>query len=212
MAELEGIFGHLVNAAGQGRFEADLLAGPLGGATLHGHPLGFRVAKVTDGAVSLRLHLWHGDAEEQPGFEVHDHGFDLQSFVVAGRIRQQTFDARPDPAGGHAVYSVAYSEGGSVLQRTGHRMILERTDEHLVCAGESYEVTAGQLHAAAPEDCADAVTLVLTRDTGRTPITIGPWNGPETLNARRRQLDERPLSMLGLAGALALGRLPLAQT
>lgn len=203
MFDLNRMFDELVTASSEGRFEAALMQTPLGSAKVHSHPLGFKVARVSNGAIHLRLHLWTGSAE-QLGFEVHDHSFDLKSHVVEGAIRQITYTAHADPAGHRCVYQVAYENGGSVLRKSYIVVRLEKERQDVFPAGTTYYVPAGKLHMAEINGCATAITLVLTSEKGRQPVTIGPCEGPTELVAARSLLSDRSLRELGLQAALRL--------
>src|SRR5690606_29307754 len=110
----------LVRAHEAGRFEEGLLASPLGAEYVKRHPLGFSVVQLKSGTESLRLHLWRGAEISQPGFEIHDHTFELESYVIDGRLRHRTYEAVPDPAGDFAVYDIRYEPGASVMTKTAH--------------------------------------------------------------------------------------------
>lgn len=204
MSDLIGLFDQLVGAASMGRFEEALMGTPIAGAHLHGHPLGFRVVRISDGPLSLRLHLWKGPACEQPGFEIHDHAFDLTSYVVAGVVRQRTYSAVRAMDGQHAVYRVTYDDGRSALAHSGCRVRVEAVGDERFAQGETYSLPAGQLHEAYRDNCDTAITLVLTTAKTVSPVTIGPWDGEVQLNAPRLRLDDRTLGELGLSKALAL--------
>lgn len=204
MSNLLGLFDRLVGAASMGRFEEALMDTAIAGEHLHGHPLGFRVVRISDGPVSLRLHLWKGAACEQPGFEIHDHAFDLKSYIVAGVVRQRTYSAVSAIDGQHAVYRVTYEDGRSALAHSGERVRVEPVDDERFAQGDTYTLPAGQLHEANREGCDTAITLVLTTAKTASPVTIGPWDGEVQLNAPRLRLDDRTLGELGLSKALAL--------
>lgn len=202
MCDLAVLFGDLEAAARRGDFETALMGSPLGAVCLHGHPLGFRVARISRGPVALRLHLWTGASTEQPGYEAHDHMFDLTSHVVRGIIRQQTFEFVSDPGGVQAIYSVAYEDGQSVIVRTEQRGRLVRTGDERFDPGVTYTLSAGDLHIAERQSEEAAITLALTTSRLDQAMTVGPWDGSLELQASRRKLDDRPLRDLGLDLAL----------
>ncbi len=203
MLDLNRIFDALVTASSEGCFESALMKTPLGSATLRSHPLGFKVARVSNGSIHLRLHLWTG-AAEQPGFEVHDHSFDLKSYVVEGAIQQITFTAHEDPDGDRCFYQVAYGESRSALRKTDIAVRLEEPRQDVFRAGTTYFLPAGRLHMAERYYCALAISLALTHEKGGQPLTIGPRNGPSELVASRSPLSELSLMELGLRAALNL--------
>lgn len=204
MRDLEALFASLIQEWKGADWRAALLASPLGGAQVLGHPLGFRVARLDEGGTSLRLHLWRGVDATQPGFEVHDHGFDLESFVLAGTIRQRTYAADRDPSGEQVIYAVAYEADESVLRKTDQVVRLREVKSEVFEAGEIYRVAAGELHASYLDGCDVGATLVLTHNRGGQPITLGPKDSAPDLRASRSPLSALSLREMGWRAAEAL--------
>jgi hypothetical protein len=202
MLDLHVLFLRLEAASRSGEFESELMKTPLADAHIHGHPLGFRVARINHGEMALRLHLWKAAVSEQPGFEVHDHMFDLTSHVVQGAIGQKVYKFADDQNGTKAIYSVAYEAGKSVIVKTSRRgeLVLERAERFY--AGTTYRLDAGELHIAERLDDDDAITLALTKTKLDSATTIGPWEGELQLQSSRRRLDDRTLREIGLDLAL----------
>jgi len=153
MRDLFQIFHTLINASSQGRFEAALMQTPLAFAVLHSHPLGFKVARISNGNVHLRIHLWSGRSTDQAGFEVHNHSFDLKSHVVEGKIRRVIYAAHEGPSGDRSIYQVAYEEGHSILRKTAIVVRLKKLRQEIHPAGTTYSVPAGALHETARHEC-----------------------------------------------------------
>lgn len=204
MPDLAGLYMTLVKAADDDRFEAAVVASPLGDQVVTRHPLGFHVVKIEMPKAALRLHLWKPGVVDQPGYEIHDHIFNLRSCVVIGAIRHRTYDITPDENGEHVVYAVDYGNGESRIAKTAQRVRLHPAMEAIYQAGDSYSVAAGELHDAELFTSDGGVTLVLTESIGGTARTIGPWDGPLILNASRGAASTDTLRTLGLNGARLL--------
>ncbi|MCA3149563.1 MAG: hypothetical protein ING77_00075 [Rhodocyclaceae bacterium] len=204
MFDLGALYSELCRAADGGDFETAVLASPLGDQLVTLHPLGFNVVKIETPPHALRLHLWKCSGVEQPGFEVHDHVFDLKSRVIDGAIRHRAYRSVADPSGEHVFYRVEYGDQLSELSKTQERFTLQLVDEQVYRAGTSYSVNAFDLHDAEMVEGISAVTLVLTTHVGGNPRTVGPWNGQQTLSAIRAVVGLKPLRDFGLAGALNL--------
>jgi hypothetical protein len=202
MIELRNVFDNLVQASKDGKFEEALVASPLGAAALRLHPLGFTSSKITMGKHNLRLHIWRNTGSPQAGFEVHDHTFDFESYVISGSIKQTVYDIHANNDGNFCIYHVDYDENTSILKNSGNFVNLVQLKEEIVSANQSYRVRAGELHRSDLFECSCAVTLVLTEDRGGTPITIGPRNGPPRLVFDRTELPGPPLANGGLGRLL----------
>lgn len=203
MSDLGSAYLKLVEADQQGQFEEALRSTALSRVPIRRHPLGFFVAKVEDGkGTALRLHLWPKVGSGlQDGFEVHDHLFDLESYVIQGAVQETTYVAEAAHEGPHRIYNVVYESDSSRLSASGTTISLKVTRERTIAAGESYELPAGVLHLLqATMD--RSVTLVLTQDRLLAPIAIGPSLGPTHLEACRTevQLDDRAMTVASCNG------------
>jgi hypothetical protein len=202
MADLRSIYEELIASSTGRGFETALMSTPLADERIYTHPLGFRVIRTADGSHTLRLHIWHQAlAGQQPGFEVHDHSFDLESCVLDGQLESELYAAEPSEAGKHAIYRVIYAAGRSILERTQTRVRLRVTSAETVGPGQRYYIAAGQLHSTRCRVFETAMSLVLTVETGHVPITIGPWAGVQRLEAGRTPVDDRSLREIGLSQA-----------
>jgi len=174
MVDLEREFAALIAAARSGDFEAAIRRSVFHGSEVRRHPLNFLAARVEDEAgCALRLHLWDERFQfKQDGLEVHDHTFDYESFVVDGIVGQTIYDAVPDINGTHEALEVSYSHGGSALRRSGRYLRLVEKHQETFAAGALYQLPHGVLHRLDLVG-SSAATLVLTRDAGGRPITIG---------------------------------------
>jgi hypothetical protein len=128
------------------------------------HPLGFFYAiEELDENVTLRYHLWPKDwsvPRDQVGGEIHDHIFELNSIILAGTLRHQTFDFLPSGQGEHEIVRVAYTQDGSQLARSGERGELKVVSDETYHPGTVYRVPAGTIHRADASET-PAATLVL---------------------------------------------------
>jgi hypothetical protein len=146
---------------------------PLLNTTARRHPLGFLYASeaVSDG-LSLRYHLWPEGwhvPETQSGSEIHDHVYELNSLVLGGVLRHETFEAVPTPDGDCELLEVAYSAEGSSLRRTETRVALRPLSNEVYGAGTAYRLSPGIIHRASAV-AAPAATLVLTVAQSATPV------------------------------------------
>jgi hypothetical protein len=209
MADLETEFEQLIEAARARCFHSTLADSSLAWTEARRHPLNFIAFKSEDhrGRV-LRLHLWNEALSfGQDGFEVHDHVFDIESFVVEGAVRQTLYEAVSDPSGAWEVFRVSYSSGGSDLTATNDRVTLRVLQEEIHREGDRYRLDEGILHRLVPAT-RTAVTLVLTHPHRGTPISIGPQGSAPRLSTRRSVICDakgHPMTIAssGIANILA---------
>ncbi|MDF2981499.1 MAG: hypothetical protein K0Q69_1271 [Devosia sp.] len=139
------------------------------------HPLGFFVIKkdITPQR-ALRLHVWPerwAVAEGQEMADIHDHIFDLFSFVALGEVTNETFDVVDDPEGQHRILPIQYvgdSSGGTQVEARLLRLTLRTSESHE--AGDVYRVPAGTIHRGGLKR-GPAVTVLATE---RVPSITSP--------------------------------------
>jgi hypothetical protein len=155
------------------------------------HPIGFIYSHLlTSDAVSMRLHIWSGEARiQQPLWDVHDHVFAFESLVLTGSIRNETFDFLPGPTPNHGIFTARYDGNESVLTSTGRFGSLCEKSAVTTPAGGTYSVSAKELHRS----CAIGTfvaTLLRTVTVSSTPISIiGTMEHPRRLAYRRESAD-----------------------
>lgn len=203
--DLAAVFNEAKSASGRAEILAALIGSPLATASIHRHPLGFLVAKAECGVgTALRLHFWSKKWKAlQSGFEVHDHGFDLESLVITGHVQQTVYEAVDDRDGANRVYTVEYSGKASVLEASSRLVRLSIIREERFAEGQTYTLPARVLHQL--ECVADeAVTLVLTHTQRELPVTLGPKDAAVELQSPRTPLLDAHGSLLTLAGSKEL--------
>ncbi|WP_133239281.1 hypothetical protein [Microvirga sp. KLBC 81] len=163
--------------------------------TARRHPLGFLYASeaVSDG-MNLRYHLWPEGwhvPETQAGGEIHDHIYQLNSLVLGGALRHETFEAVLAQDGDYELLEVAYSTAESSMCRTGARVVLRQLTNEVHGAGTAYRLAPGVIHRASAV-AAPAATLVLTIPKSAAPaprVLIPVGQGAPQAFARRQLTD-----------------------
>lgn len=175
MPNLANEFRMLIEAANQGRFEEALAISMMAEQPARFHPLNFVAIRAEDGrGLGLRLHLWDDQfAFGQRGFEVHDHVFDLDSFVVRGAVRQTLYEVDSAEDGEYSAYEVQYEENAALLKPVRDHLKLRATRVDDFAEGAHYSLKPGILHRLEPLTSI-AKTLVLTRTYVGRPVSIGP--------------------------------------
>lgn len=181
------LFAELVQASREGDFIRHFQRIPQSLTPVHRHPLGFRVARlIADSGAALRLHIWPKSARSaQPGFEIHDHTFDLTSFILFGDLRQTVYEVSTSAPATHAVYEVGYDATGSVLRKSEIAVAVSPKKTCLLHAGETYALPAAEFHDLDRASAQCAATLVLTTQSGGAPRSLGPLSGAAIIRFER---------------------------
>lgn len=127
------------------------------------HPNGFIQLDINYPASphSTRIHIWHPLKGNQSAAEelelprqtrptpIHDHAFDMRSFIVHGRLTQVVFDGsvnhRMSPT--HTVYVADYHrKSESTLVSTGVDVLVEQRASIQIPSGQDYTQAAGTFH------------------------------------------------------------------
>ncbi|MCU0885847.1 MAG: hypothetical protein MUC44_13065 [Beijerinckiaceae bacterium] len=175
---------------------------PILKTTARRHPLGFIYATeaISDGT-SLRYHIWPKAwhvPEDQAGSEIHDHIYELNSLVLGGVLRHETFEAVPKLDGAYELLEVTYSKDRSLPELTGTRVDLRSLTDEIHMAGTAYRLLPGIIHRASAVRT-PAVTMVLTIDklpklAPRVVVGVG-YETPSSF-------DRRPLMHAEIVEAL----------
>ncbi len=166
------------------------------GHTFRWHPLGFVVCTLNSwGPIKVRLHIWpRGENRGQDTTcQIHDHIFDLTSWVLLGLIENTNFEPS-DTGKTYSRYRAEYIGDASILLKTLDTCTLAASDPQTYPAGSRYEILAGQLHESRRLDDSPAVTILVTRDVSKTaPSVFGPLGGPDRIEYVRTILTSAEL-------------------
>lgn len=163
-----------------------ILLGNLGTVSSIYHPLGFVQIKADqcDEYGSLKIHIWNcgNGIEQAPSWPIHQHKWDLRSFVFQGNIENSVYEVveADFERANRLIYDVQFKDGKSVLGRTENYVHAVLASQYRFSQGEWYDVEISDFHASECTDKATCGTIVLTPpDTGRSPKVLGEKFGEE---------------------------------
>lgn len=158
------------------------------------HPLGFFYASEEVSQKStLRFHVWPEDssfADSQTGSEIHDHVYEFNSLIVAGKLRYETFEVLPNERGQYRLLHVTYSSEGSVLHPTGGRVDLEPVSDEVHGPGTIYHLASGVIHRATAIRMPAATVLLTVKDNQLCEPRVVVEHGNEFSQSFTRSLLE----------------------
>lgn len=167
------------------------------------HPLGFVCLKVACEVQStLRVHIWPSKERrpQHPAWNIHDHIFDIQSFIICGSITNYRFTVtdttmRSDPT--HRIYKVSYSHAHSYLHRTQNLISCSQVGSTSYTSMSSYSVPRGMFHSSVISDRILAATLVITSNHFKSlPKVLGDVLGAKLYKYRRYPCSQEQVSEL----------------
>ncbi|MGB2731636.1 MAG: hypothetical protein WBC38_01530 [Microgenomates group bacterium] len=138
------------------------------------HPLGFMVYHlgVDKHGQSLRLHIWPegGRPTSERGPHIHNHAWDLASFVLAGtysdsiqRVANSNF-TEDDGSEVLRPFKLRYkTDGLDTFDTDGTLCTVERVEERIRVEGETHEIPHGVFHI--PTIPTDQLTATLVLDS-----------------------------------------------
>lgn len=165
------------------------------------HPLGFIHLKAGGvGNRDLRIHIWppHDRRPQEPLWPIHDHIWDLNSYVVLGEITDLTFEAGPSSSSAtHRVYHVEYSESFSILQPTEEVVAARLVKRREISANAGYSIPIGTFHSSdVPTDQLTVTAVVATKSTNHAPRVLGEVCNAASHQYERSKCDSRIASSL----------------
>jgi hypothetical protein len=174
------------------------------------HGIGCLQSYLIEGYVECRIHIWHKDLV-LPGIldsgACHNHRFDFDSVVLAGSLRNETFELYESPDGSHETYSFVHARmhtdaNRRDMQPTGRRYdIAVSWDE--IPAGHRYSFPKRDFHrSSALEDV--VVSLVTKRNQEDLPAEVLAPVGQPPVPAFSGELTEELFERVHMDAILAL--------
>lgn len=166
------------------------------------HPLGFLFATLFEAnELRVRLHVWPGEnSNASDAYQIHNHAFTFHSRTVSGTVRHTSYSITTGtPISKHILYQVIYNGEVSTLRKTDSPVEVARAEEHLISAGESYQLSHTAFHdtrAISPEGAATLV--VMRRASAANPLVIGPVDGPSDSVFHRVPVDRTAVALVGI--------------
>ena len=165
------------------------------------HPLGFIHLKLFKKLnVSLRLHIWQRQARkiQIPAWLIHNHIFDLKSYVLCGSINNLNYDVvKAENKPSYRIYEVIYDECESQLHVTDELVNCKLVESKTFKARDSYEVNREIFHTSTVELGQLTCTLVITsNEKAIKPKVIGKLRGESIYKYQRNQCDFEELRQI----------------
>jgi hypothetical protein len=168
------------------------------GRTPRVHPNGFLQLDLEPDRMSTdrpiakrRLHIFDDRLPRQSvRTSVHDHIFDMSSFVLKGTILNDTYVTVPDEEGDLEIHQAEAAKGMETnLVSTGHRCTLRLKHTEYVYMGESYRFPALTFHDSRHEGV--AATIMTKGDTFplKTPRVLVPVDAEPDNSFSREEQD-----------------------
>ena len=127
------------------------------------------------------IHVWSASfpAAEITTSQVHAHSWDLESYVLYGRVGNHLLHVVDDPTDGtHRVFEV-HSRGDIDEVRPTARRVRCRSARHETTGpGGTYRLAAGLFHASVVANGADAATVALGRSRPALDLSLGKLDTP----------------------------------
>lgn len=158
------------------------------------HPLGFIVLKPHGNHEQLRLHIWPSGERHHanPCWPIHDHVWDMQSFVLCGSLTNHVVAPIFDLEGSHQIYRVRYFDAcTSALEAEGAAVSLRELDEKVIHASEFYSVPRDVFHRTTVDAQTLTATLVTTSNSRGQPRVVGSASAPDRVEFERELCDDQ---------------------
>ncbi|MBM7775575.1 hypothetical protein JOD54_005779 [Actinokineospora baliensis] len=184
------------------------------GVTAVLHPLGFLCLPVhRDGDEGVCVHLWEPGRGVAPPTTspTHCHSWDLVSWVLVGKLRNQTIRVAAAATPTHRVFEVLSDTDGDTIEATDRLVRAHVTATSTHRAGESYRLPAGVFHETVIPGGQDLVATVAlgTSIPNTADLSLG---GLRTTSHRVRRRpgtrQETVDAAVVVLAAIADGRVP----
>src|SRR6266545_8040326 len=177
------------------------------------HPLGFIYAPLfREWPWTLRLHIWLHDAPrpQLTTSPIHDHTWQLTSFVVCGELENRVIqvDDVVDPT--HRIFEIRGAGSDDFLRPTERLVSFRCSSAERVKQGCRYVMAARQFHFTEVAGDVTTATIVLAERQTTTPErSLGPLDMPKHHMTRAHcSSDEFAEAAQMVLGALAEAKTP----
>jgi hypothetical protein len=166
------------------------------GAKFNWHPLGFIICKLSEeGEKTIRLHIWPNNSNrvQEPAWLIHDHLFDLKSWVLSGKIENTEYEITNDNPN-FSVYQASYDKEKSILHRTDQKLSIKVKHKTIINTGGIYQVSSGVLHQSVSLSKATSLTICETINKfDKSPIIAGDISGMDIYSYTRSIVSDNDL-------------------
>ncbi len=166
--------------------------------TFNWHPLGFIMCKISNEIKkTIRLHIWPENKRciQKPTWLIHDHIFDLKSWVLKGAITNIEF-ITGEFDNSFQVYNTIYDKDKSILIKTNQRLSILESKRYLIKEGESYDVYAGHLHKSISSNNTTVTVCETVNQFNLKPRVLGSCAGRDKYSYTRNVVSKAELEAI----------------
>lgn len=162
------------------------------------HPLGFYVLKLgqIDDDLNIRLHIWNNKLTPQNlELMVHNHIFDMKSFVLKGEIINKEYELICDEnkVTKNQLYKVNYSNNNSILIKSESNFTLLETKQSTIKKGHSYKIDAGVFHESIVQNPYTATLLITKLAKIKNPTVVAKCDLGNEISFNRKIPNDKLL-------------------
>lgn len=137
------------------------------------HPLGFYCCKLIQNKnISIRLHFWLKENQKQKNFEIHNHIFDLESYILIGAIQNIIYEPSLEKEGiPFNTFITSYNNEKSTITLKDSNIFLKVKERNTYLKSQKYTLTSNIIHQSNVMS-EKAITLMYTLNTNNTVSPI----------------------------------------
>lgn len=147
----------------------------------HLHPLGFYYSRIFNSEnEQLRIHIWNKNYKQKDDLYIHDHYYDLNSWILLGKIKDTLYDVSiKENCGELILYQGSYNDDENYRYLNPSNLFCNilNKEERIFSKGESYFIKKNQYHSNEIifENSEYTCTLVLTQNPNiiHSPNVLG---------------------------------------
>ena len=115
------------------------------------HPLGFHYCRLFhNDKHQIRLHIWEPNYPAKEDLYIHDHFYDLCSWVLCGKIKDYTYEVKPtDKKSDYCMFSSSYRTDKNVrtIAKTENFLSVKMKEERIIGRNEKYIIPRDTFHS-----------------------------------------------------------------
>ncbi len=115
------------------------------------HPLGFYYCRLLETDTNqIRLHIWEKGYKQKQDLFIHDHYYDLCSWIILGKIEDINYTVtKSDQREKYSRFIASYGndENSRQIERTDEYLKVVEIDRRIIVAGQKYFIQRDTFHS-----------------------------------------------------------------
>jgi hypothetical protein len=160
------------------------------------HPLGFVYTELFEfeNRDTIRINIWDTVRHyQEPLMEIHNHFYNLNSFIIKGKMINNLYKTNPNENPNYAIYMGTYNQtSGRTLKKTEKKLNVQLEKIQEINQNEIYNISPDRLHSSFVPIEQFTCSFVYASERGTpTSMILGPIDGLNEYYYHNKLVDKK---------------------